>query len=97
MQHWGSKERSSRASMRGCLRSHVCCACVWQVNELQAQVKQLQEALTDAERRVLEGEMIRRKLHNVIQVCVPKEWLVQVGCCRCSSKLLLPCLLLECS
>lgn len=47
--------------------------CVWllfflQIAELQGQVGQLQNALTDAERRVLEGEMVRRKLHNIIQV-----------------------------
>jgi hypothetical protein len=35
---------------------------------MQAQIKQLQEALSDAETRVLQGEMVRRKLHNVIQV-----------------------------
>lgn len=38
-----------------------------QISELQGQVGQLQHALTDAERRVLEGEMVRRKLHNIIQ------------------------------
>lgn len=39
-----------------------------QISEMQAQIKQLQEALSDAEGRVLQGEMVRRKLHNVIQV-----------------------------
>jgi hypothetical protein len=37
----------------------------------QAQVQQLQAAFSDAERRVYESELIRRKLHNTIQVCVP--------------------------
>jgi hypothetical protein len=33
----------------------------------QAQLKTLQESLADAERRVFEGELARRKLHNTIQ------------------------------
>lgn len=49
-----------------------------QITELQGQVGQLQHALTDAERRVLEGEMVRRKLHNIIQVCVSRTCL---PCC----------------
>lgn len=34
----------------------------------QAQVASLSESLADAERRVYEGELVRRKLHNIIQV-----------------------------
>jgi kinesin family protein C1 len=33
----------------------------------QAQIEKLQASLTDAERRVYESELIRRKLHNTIQ------------------------------
>lgn len=36
----------------------------------QAQLATLQESLADAERRVFESELIRRKLHNTIQVGV---------------------------
>ena len=50
--------------------------CLWhckghaaQIEELHGQVGRLHHALSDAERRVLEGEMLRRKLHNIIQVC----------------------------
>ncbi len=39
-----------------------------QVADLLAQVTALQQSLSDAEARVLQGEAIRRKLHNVIQV-----------------------------
>jgi hypothetical protein len=46
----------------------TCTTHTLQITELQGQVGQLQNALTDAERRVLEGEMVRRKLHNIIQV-----------------------------
>ena len=35
---------------------------------LQAQLSSLQGSLADAERRVYESELIRRKLHNTIQV-----------------------------
>ncbi|GFR50250.1 hypothetical protein Agub_g12436 [Astrephomene gubernaculifera] len=35
--------------------------------ELKAQVENLQTALADAERRIYEGELMRRKLHNIIQ------------------------------
>jgi hypothetical protein len=35
---------------------------------LQAQLQSLQASLADAERRVYESELIRRKLHNTIQV-----------------------------
>lgn len=35
---------------------------------MQAQVASLSESLADAERRVYEGELVRRKLHNIIQV-----------------------------
>jgi hypothetical protein len=35
---------------------------------LQAQLQSLQTSLADAERRVYESELIRRKLHNTIQV-----------------------------
>uniref|UniRef100_A0A383VYM2 Kinesin-like protein n=1 Tax=Tetradesmus obliquus TaxID=3088 RepID=A0A383VYM2_TETOB len=38
-----------------------------QVKELQAQLQGLQASLADAERRVYESELIRRKLHNTIQ------------------------------
>eukprot|EP00775_Hariotina_reticulata_P007822 gene7822-8019_t len=38
-----------------------------QIKELQAQLKLLQDSLADAERRVYESELIRRKLHNTIQ------------------------------
>ncbi|KXZ52544.1 hypothetical protein GPECTOR_9g588 [Gonium pectorale] len=38
-----------------------------QISELKAQVETLQGSLADAERRVYEGELIRRKLHNIIQ------------------------------
>lgn len=56
-----------------CQLPHSCCLCA-QIDELQAQVSKLQGALSDAERRVLEGEMVRRKLHNVIQVrCTQDE------------------------
>jgi hypothetical protein len=48
------------------LFAHLCLFV--QISEMQAQIKQLQEALTDAETKVLQGEMVRRKLHNVIQV-----------------------------
>jgi hypothetical protein len=34
----------------------------------QAQLTTLQASLADAERRVFESELIRRKLHNTIQV-----------------------------
>eukprot|EP00879_Flechtneria_rotunda_P018762 GHRR01019695.1.p1 GENE.GHRR01019695.1~~GHRR01019695.1.p1 ORF type:complete len:459 (+),score=206.60 GHRR01019695.1:248-1624(+) len=39
-----------------------------QLKELQAQLMSLQGSLTEAERRVYESELIRRKLHNTIQV-----------------------------
>jgi len=35
---------------------------------MQAQLSSLQTSLADAERRVYESELIRRKLHNTIQV-----------------------------
>jgi hypothetical protein len=35
----------------------------------QVQLSSLQTSLADAERRVYESELIRRKLHNTIQVC----------------------------
>lgn len=38
-----------------------------QLEEYKVQLQQLQESLADAERRVYEGELIRRKLHNTIQ------------------------------
>ncbi|GIL50219.1 hypothetical protein Vafri_6438 [Volvox africanus] len=38
-----------------------------QITELKAQIESLQAALMDSERRVYEGELIRRKLHNIIQ------------------------------
>ncbi|KAG2451808.1 hypothetical protein HYH02_003584 [Chlamydomonas schloesseri] len=38
-----------------------------QIAELKAQVESLQGSLADAEKRVYEGELIRRKLHNIIQ------------------------------
>ncbi|PNH09093.1 Kinesin-1 [Tetrabaena socialis] len=38
-----------------------------QITELKAQVESLQGSLADAERRVYEGELVRRKLHNIIQ------------------------------
>ncbi|KAG2485809.1 hypothetical protein HYH03_015519 [Edaphochlamys debaryana] len=38
-----------------------------QIAELKAQVESLQGSLGDAERRVYEGELHRRKLHNIIQ------------------------------
>ncbi|KAF5838673.1 kinesin-like protein [Dunaliella salina] len=55
-----SKEQKAMAESSAGTRST-------QITELQGQVGQLQHALTDAERRVLEGEMVRRKLHNIIQ------------------------------
>jgi hypothetical protein len=41
---------------------------------LQVQLTSLQGSLADAERRVYESELIRRKLHNTIQV--------RTGSCR---------------
>ncbi|MEW5311339.1 MAG: hypothetical protein WDW38_003062 [Sanguina aurantia] len=38
-----------------------------QLAEHKAQVAALSESLADAERRVYEGELVRRKLHNIIQ------------------------------
>lgn len=38
-----------------------------QISEYKLKVQQLQESLADAERRVYESELIRRKLHNTIQ------------------------------
>lgn len=38
---------------------------------LQAQLQSLQACLADAERRVYESELIRRRLHNTIQVSSP--------------------------
>mmetsp|Transcript_5395 Transcript_5395/g.11884 ORF Transcript_5395/g.11884 Transcript_5395/m.11884 type:complete len:815 (-) Transcript_5395:535-2979(-) len=38
-----------------------------QIAEYKVQVQQLQESLADAEKRVYEAEIIRRKLHNIIQ------------------------------
>lgn len=35
---------------------------------VQVQLSSLQTSLADAERRVYESELIRRKLHNTIQV-----------------------------
>jgi hypothetical protein len=39
-----------------------------QLEELKAQLTTLQASLADAERRVFESELMRRKLHNTIQV-----------------------------
>lgn len=45
---------------------YVRCLCCL---SLQVQLSSLQTSLADAERRVYESELIRRKLHNTIQVC----------------------------
>ncbi|GFH14229.1 kinesin-like protein, partial [Haematococcus lacustris] len=39
-----------------------------QISEMQAQLQEMQQALAKAETRVLQGEVVRRKLHNIIQV-----------------------------
>lgn len=46
----------------------VCVAGCGGAVRAQAQVECLQAGLSDAERRVYEGELLRRKLHNIIQV-----------------------------
>jgi hypothetical protein len=54
-------------------RHHVTLLAVFVVRclcclSLQVQLSSLQTSLADAERRVYESELIRRKLHNTIQV-----------------------------
>ena len=51
--------------------THTCLRwpyCPPQIHEYKAQVLSLQSSLADAEKRVFEGEQIRRILHNTIQV-----------------------------
>lgn len=45
-----------------------CTLCLLVMLTMQAQLSSLQTSLADAERRVYESELIRRKLHNTIQV-----------------------------
>jgi hypothetical protein len=46
----------------------------------QVQLTSLQSSLADAERRVYESELIRRKLHNTIQVRNPSPVLAHASC-----------------
>ena len=45
-----------------------------EVQGLKQEVKDLTGRLTEAESRVQQGELIRRKLHNTILVGSPSDW-----------------------
>jgi hypothetical protein len=64
-----------------CFCAGLAMPCRPQVASLTSQVASLTAALAAAEDKVLVGEGVRRKLHNVIQVtvmCACAWW----GCCR---------------
>ena len=52
-----------------------------EVQGLKGQVKDLTGRLTEAEERVQQGELIRRKLHNTILVSLLKSYSKGKSCC----------------
>lgn len=60
------REELAAAKEEGAAASGAASSRAAHVEELRSQVASLQAALADAERRVFEGEVVRRKLHNLV-------------------------------